>query len=306
MSADPIGGPTSGAILVTGGTGQVGTELRRRSNAVVAPGRREMNLNDPAAITAMIASRPWAAVINAAAYTAVDQAESEIAVAWMANAVAPAVIAAETARLGIPLLHVSTDYVFAGDKLTPYLPNDATGPLGTYGASKLAGEIAVRCGNPAHIILRTAWVVSAHGNNFLKTMLRLGAERDRLAVVADQIGCPTGAGDIADTLLALTARMTGGYGPAGTYHFVNAGEASWHTLAEAIFAAAGQRGRRVPEVAAITTADYPTPARRPGNSRLDTASLAVTLGITPRPWRAAIDDILCELLDGRAPDGGQA
>lgn len=286
-------------ILVTGGTGQVGIELGRRSGTVVAPGRAELDLANPHEIAAVIGSQPWTAVINAAAYTAVDKAEHDVATAWHLNAVAPAVIATETARLGIPLIQVSTDYVFDGSKAGAYLPTDATGPLGVYGASKLAGEIAVRSASPRHAIVRTAWVVSAHRANFVRTMLRLGAERDHLRVVADQHGSPTSAADLADALLAVAARLADPAVPGGTWHFVNDGEASWHDLAAAIFAGSARRGGAVPSLEAITTADYPTPARRPANSRLDTTTLERDFGIKPRPWQAALDDILAELLDGQ-------
>ena len=292
---------SGGPILVTGGTGQIGTELRRRSNDVVAPGRAQLDLDDPLAITAIVAARPWAAVINTAAYTAVDKAESDVAAAWRRNATAAAMLAAETARLGIPLIQVSTDYVFDGSKAGAYLPGDATAPLGVYGASKLAGEIAVRSANPRHAIVRTAWVVSAHRDNFVKTMLRLGSERDHLRVVADQHGCPTSAADIADALLVIAARLSDPTVPGGAWHFVNDGAASWHELAEAIFAGSARRGGTFPSIEPITTADYPTPARRPANSRLDTATLERDFAIRPRPWQAALDDILAELLDGQLP-----
>ena len=290
-----------GPILVTGGTGQIGIELRRRSSNVVAPGRAQLDLDDAQAISAIVAARPWAAVINTAAYTAVDKAESDVAAAWRRNAIAPAILAAETARLGIPLIQVSTDYVFDGGKAGAYLPGDATTPLGVYGASKLAGEIAVRSANSRHAIVRTAWVVSAHRDNFVKTMLRLGTERDHLRVVADQHGCPTSAADIADTLLVIAARLSDPTVPGGTWHFVNDGAASWHELAEAIFAGSARRGGTVPSIEPITTADYPTPARRPANSRLDTATLERDFAIRPRQWQAALDDILAELLDGQLP-----
>lgn len=288
-------------ILVTGGTGQVGIELSRRSGAVVAPGRAELDLANPQEIATVICSQPWTAVINAAAYTAVDKAEHDVARAWHLNAVAPAIIATETARLGIPLIQVSTDYVFDGGKVEPYLPTDATSPLGVYGASKLAGEIAVRSASPRHAIVRTAWVVSAHRANFVRTMLRLGAERDHLRVVADQQGSPTSAADLADALLAVAARLNDPAAPGGTWHFVNSGEASWHDLATAIFARSSRRGGAVPSLEPIATADYPTPARRPANSRLDTTTLERDFGIKPRPWQAALDDILAELLDGQPP-----
>ena len=292
---------TTGPILVTGGTGQVGIELRRRSAQVVAPARSDLDLDDPQAITAMVASRPWVAVINAAAYTAVDKAESEVAMAWRINAVAPAILAAETARRGIPLVQVSTDYVFSGAKSGEYLPDDETGPLGVYGASKLAGEIAVRSANPRHAILRTAWVISANGSNFVKTMLRLAAERDHLRVVSDQRGSPTSAADIADTLLLMAARLSDPAVQGGTWHFVNGGEATWCELANAIFAGSARRGGPAATVEGISTADYPTAARRPANSRLSTAAIERDFGIRPRPWQDALDDILGEILDGHSP-----
>ena len=287
----------AGQILVTGGSGQVGAELRRRSADVVAPDRSHLDLEDPQAIATFVASRPWAAVINAAAYTAVDKAELDVARAWQVNAVAPAVLAAETARLNIPLVQVSTDYVFDGAKREAYLPDDITGPLGVYGASKLAGEIAVRSANPRHAIIRTAWVISAHGANFVKTMLRLGAERDHLRVVSDQHGSPTSATDIADALLLIAARMADPALAGGTWHFVNRGNASWAELAEAVFAGSVMRGASAPSVEHVTTVEYPTLARRPSNSTLDTATIERDFGIQPRPWQDALDDILAELLD---------
>lgn len=288
-------------ILVTGGTGQVGIELGRRSDAVFAPGRAELDLEDPQAIEAIIASQPWTAVINAAAYTAVDKAEHDVAAAWRLNAVAPAMFAAETARLGIPMIQVSTDYVFDGSKVGAYLPTDATAPLGVYGASKLAGEIAVRSASPRHAVVRTAWVVSAHRANFVKTMLRLGGERDHLHIVADQQGSPTSAADLAEALLAVAARLADSAVSGGTWHFANRGGASWLELASAIFAGAARRGLAIPSLEPIATADYPTPARRPANSRLDTTALERDFSITPRPWEEALDGILAELLDGQQP-----
>jgi dTDP-4-dehydrorhamnose reductase len=287
-------------VLVTGGSGQVGSALRRLAPGdfeLVLPTRAELDLADPQAIAAAVASREWATVINCAAYTAVDKAEGDVSAAWAANALAPAALAAATKIAGIPLLHVSTDYVFDGTKPAAYVEDDPIGPVGVYGASKEGGEQAVRTANPHHIILRTAWVVSPDGANFVKTMLRLGADRPELRVVGDQFGCPTAAEDIARTLLALLRAATSGENAHwGTYHFVNAGEASWHGLAEAVFARAGTHGRPVPKVHAITTADYPTPATRPANSRLSTAKIERDFGIVPRPWRAAIDGIVDQLL----------
>ena len=287
------------AVLLTGGSGQVGSALRRLAGddvELVAPTRAELDLNDPEALAGVVASRAWSAVINAGAYTAVDRAEGDVVAAWQVNAMAPAALAAATASAGIPIIHVSTDYVFDGGKAEPYVEEDPVAPLGVYGASKEAGEQAVRTANPRHLILRTAWVVSANGANFVKTMLRLGAERPALRVVADQHGCPTSAEDIARTILTMLDRATTGDGPTGTYHFVNAGEATWHGLAEAVFARAAIHGRPAPEVTPIATADYPTPARRPVNSRLSTARLTRDFGSAPRPWREAIDAVVDELL----------
>jgi dTDP-4-dehydrorhamnose reductase len=278
-------------VLVTGGTGQVGTALRglapRFGVELVAPGRDELELASPPSITAMLKSREWSAVINCAAYTAVDKAESEPEAAFALNAVAPEILALETFARGIRLLHVSTDYVFDGSKTGLYTEDDPVAPIGAYGASKEAGERGVRAGNSDHIILRTAWVVSPWGSNFVKTMLRLGAERDQLRVVADQHGCPTSAIDIAETLLTILTKS----GPAGTYHFVNAGAASWCDLARFVIDRAGLRAT----VEAITTADYPTPAKRPANSRLATEKLQAAFGISPRPWQEAVGDVVDQL-----------
>lgn len=284
-------------ILVTGGAGQVGIELQRyawpEDVAIHAPSRDALDLTSAESVSACFAATGFASVVNPAAYTAVDKAEGEAGAAFAANALGPALLADATRARGIPLLHVSTDYVFDGSKAGAYSEDDPVAPLGVYGASKLAGELAVAAGNPRHAILRTAWVVSAHRGNFLKTMLRLAGSHPRLRVVADQHGCPTSAADIASTLATMALRMMDDAdAPTGVYHFVNAGEASWHGLAEHVV-----KGR-VP-VDGIATADYPTPARRPVNSRLATAKLTCDYGIAPRPWQAAVDDILAEL-EGQA------
>jgi dTDP-4-dehydrorhamnose reductase len=275
-------------ILVTGGTGQVGTALRqlapRFGVELVAPGRDELDLTSSSAIAERLDEREWSAVINCAAYTAVDKAESEPDLAFAVNAVTPELFAKETAARAIRLLHVSTDYVFDGSGPGFYIEDDAVAPLGTYGRAKEAGEQAIRVSHPDHIILRTAWVVSPWGHNFIKTMLRLGAERGSLRVVDDQRGCPTSAIDIAETLLTIATQG----GPAGTYHFVNSGEASWCELARFIF----DRARMEVAVEAITTADYPTPATRPPNSRLSTEKLQQTFGIRPRSWQDAVGEIV--------------
>jgi dTDP-4-dehydrorhamnose reductase len=291
------------AILLTGGGGQVGTEFQRRAPKgfeIVAPGRDQLDLAKPDSIAAFVASRPWAAVINSGAYTAVDKAQTDPVTAWKVNALAPAAFAWATAQAGIPLIQLSTDYVFDGSKAGPYLENDPVGPVSVYGASKEAGEQAVRTGNPRHVILRTAWVVSPYGANFIKTMLRLAETRDRLTVVDDQQGCPTTAGDIADTLATIATRLIeDAETPAGTYHFVNSGEATWCGLAREIFRLAEAKGRTAPSVEGIPTSGYPTPARRPANSRLDTAKLKRDFGVEPRDWRTAVSEVVETLLAGQ-------
>lgn len=283
--------------LVTGGSGQVGGALaalaRSRGIDVWAPGRAECDLSNEASLVAAVGSGDWSAVVNCAAYTVVDRAESEPELARAINAAAPAILARETAQRGIRIVHVSTDYVFDGSKDAPYLESDPVRPLGVYGESKEAGEAAVRAANPAHAIVRTAWVVSAGGANFLNTMLRLGAERPELRVVDDQIGCPSSATDIASALFTVASELGS---RSGTWHFVNTGEASWYDFAAHIFVRASERGLHVPHLVPISTAEYPTPARRPANSRLDTAKITADFGINPRPWQDAIDDILAERL----------
>ncbi len=218
--------------------------------------------------------------------------------AWCLNALAPAILAEQTRAQNIPLVHVSTDYVFAGTKpVGAYEPDEPVDPRSVYGASKAAGEFAVRTANPRHAILRTAWVVSPHRGNFVKTMLRLAAERDRLTVVDDQHGCPTSAADLAAALAAIAVRLAEDpAAPTGTFHCVNEGATTWCGFARAIVAGGARRGGREVPVEGIPTSAYPTPARRPSNSRLSTDSLNVAYGIAPRPWEAALDDILDRLV----------
>ncbi|MCC2978210.1 dTDP-4-dehydrorhamnose reductase [Sphingomonas sp. PL-96] len=311
------------AILVTGGSGQLGIELARATLPqgwqVVAFDRTGIDLTDPAAIAATVAGghdgQPWAAVINGAAYTAVDKAESDIVTAWKVNALAPAAFAEACAQAGIPLVQVSTDYVFAGDKPVSgaegsalgnvegqgaWEVDDPVGPLGVYGASKLGGELAVRTSSARHAIMRTAWVVSPHGHNFIKTMLRVGADRGHLRVVGDQHGSPTSAADLAAALLTIAMRLAENpAAPGGTFHFSNAGAASWADFAAEIFRQSAERGGPTATVEAITTAEYPTPARRPANSLLSHAAIQRAYGITPRPWAEALGDILDELIGAK-------
>jgi dTDP-4-dehydrorhamnose reductase len=293
----------SATILLTGGTGQLGRELLRlgwpEGVTLDAPGREALDLADADALAARVRDGGHAAVINAGAYTAVDAAESDAVAAWRINALAPAALAAACAERGIPIVQLSTDYVFDGAKDGPWRPDDPIRPLSVYGASKAGGELAVRASGARHAIVRTAWVVSAHGRNFVKTMLRLGAERDELGVVADQHGSPTAAADLARAVQAVALRlMHDATMTSGTWHAANAGFASWHELAAHVFAEAGKRGRKAPKVNPIATRDYPTPAARPGNSRLDTQTLARDFGLELPPWRESVGRIVAELVEG--------
>jgi len=287
-------------ILITGGAGQVGLELLAAdwpaNVRLHAPDRSELDLGDAQAVAAVFAARPYAAVINSGAYTAVDKAEGEVALAFAANAMGPALLADATRAAGIPLVQVSTDYVFDGSGQGDYSEGDVVAPLGVYGASKLAGEYAVLTGNPRSVVLRTAWVLSRHRANFLKTMLRLAADRPALRVVDDQVGCPTSARDIADALKTITLRLIDDpKAPTGVFHFVNDGATSWAGLAREIFVQSKALGGASAEVEGITTADYPTPARRPANSRLSSQRIQREYGIVPRPWQAAVSDIVNQL-----------
>ncbi|WP_353346843.1 dTDP-4-dehydrorhamnose reductase [Litorivita sp. NS0012-18] len=277
-------------MLVFGSTGQVARELARILPDAVFLGRDRADLSDPAACAAAIAAHKPAAVINAAAWTAVDAAETEEAAAMVVNAEAPAAMARACADLGIPFVHISTDYVFDGGGDAPFAPDHPTAPLGAYGRTKLAGEQGVRAAGGIHAILRTSWVFSAHGNNFVKTMLRLGAERDRLTVVGDQIGGPTPAAGIARACAAMAEQLIQNPKLSGIRHYSGAPDVSWADFAREIFAQSGMAC----EVADIPTSDYPTPAARPLNSRMDCASLA-DFGLARPDWRAGLTDVLKDL-----------
>ncbi len=278
-------------VLVFGRTGQVATELRALAPAAVFLGRAEADLGDPAACAAAIRARAPEAVINAAAWTAVDAAEEHRAEAFRVNAEAPGAMAEAAAALGIPFVQISTDYVFDGSCSAPWRPGDATGPLGVYGASKLAGEEAIRAASGTHAILRTSWVFSAHGKNFLKTMLALSETRDALTIVDDQTGGPTPARAIAAACLKIAGALAADPGKSGTYHFSGAPDATWADFARAIFAATG----RAVAVTGIPTRDYPTPAQRPLNSRLDCNATEAAFGISRPDWRAGLLDVLQDL-----------
>jgi dTDP-4-dehydrorhamnose reductase len=288
-------------LLLLGANGQVGHELRRslaplgevvaatRDGKLADGGSCEIaDLDEPASLAALVERTGPDVVANAAAWTAVDLAEREREAAFRANAEAPRVLAEACARRGARLVHYSTDYVFDGRGTRPWREGDPTSPLGVYGASKLAGEEAIRASGADHAILRTAWVYASRGRNFLLTMLRLGGERDRLRVVADQFGTPTAAALIADATARILAHPLR---ESGTWHLTADGRASWHEFAEAIFAGAVARGllHRAPVVEAISTADYPTPAARPAYSVLDTGRLQRDFGIRPPAWREGLD-----------------
>jgi dTDP-4-dehydrorhamnose reductase len=259
-----------------------------------------VDLTQPADIVRIVASETWDAVINAAAYTEVDRAESEEALAFAINAHACDVLAAETARRAIPLIHISTDYVYDGRKGAPYFETDPVAPLNVYGRSKLAGERAVVAGNPHHVVLRTSWVYSPHRKNFVKTILRLAAARDRLTIVNDQRGCPTAARDIANACIALARRAAGTpNSPYGIYHFAGEGETTWYNFAKAIVELSGRALTRRPEIVPITTGEYPTPAVRPADTRLDCGALFRAFGLKGRPWKDALAETVAELTANR-------
>lgn len=303
-----MSGPAPGAprILLLGADGQLGTELRRSLAGLgevvaatlsggIGDARCETaDFSQPDTLPALLERTAPDIVVNAAAYTAVDRAEQEVELVFRINAEAPDVLATACAARGAAFVHYSTDYVFDGQGTRPYREDDTTSPLGIYGASKLAGEIAVLSSGARHMVFRTAWVYAAHSHNFMRTMLRLGAERDVLRVVADQVGTPTPAALLAD-VTARALRTDGA--PSGLWHLTPIGQASWHGFAEAIFEGAVARGLlpRAPRVEAIATADYPTPATRPAYSVLDCSALQRDFGVVLPDWRAGLAATLDEL-----------
>jgi dTDP-4-dehydrorhamnose reductase len=277
-------------VLVTGGSGQLASALAH-APGILRVGRPAFDFDRPDSVEAAFRAAAPRVVVNAAAYTAVDAAETDADAAYRANAAGPAILARLCAEADIPLIHVSTDYVFDGTKPTPYVETDPVGPQSVYGASKLAGEEAVRTSGARSIILRTAWVYAVTGKNFVRTMLAVGKTRDRLTVVADQQGCPTTAADLADAILAIVARLDQtGWDTSydGIFHAAGTGATTWHGLAVATFEEAARHGAKVPTVEPITTSDWPTPARRPANSRLDCARLADVFGIHLPHWRESL------------------
>jgi dTDP-4-dehydrorhamnose reductase len=286
------------SILLIGANGQLGWEVARRAHMAGlrcdALGKDELDVTEPDAVFRAVSRLSPSVAINAAAYTNVDRAESD-ASAFAVNRDGVAHVAQACGAADIPLIHISTDYVFDGCKRTPYTEDDPVSPLGAYGRSKLAGEEVVRECCPKHVILRTAWLYGIHGHNFVKTMLRLGAERERIRVVNDQYGNPTFAGDLAEVILMLAQRMEPGIWPDqgfGTFHCAGAGMTTWCDLARAVFDIAGPKLRHLPEIEAIATADYPTPAKRPQYSVLDCSRLARTHDIVMRPWKLGLVEML--------------
>jgi dTDP-4-dehydrorhamnose reductase len=290
-------------LAVTGLKGQLVTSLASAAHAypavqVVCLGRPDLDLENPDTIVAAIASAKPDLVVNAAAYTQVDKAEQEEELAFRINGEGAGAVAAAAGALGVPLIHLSTDYVYPGDKPVAYVESDRVGPLGAYGRSKLAGEQAVRAAHPKPLILRTSWVYSPYGANFVKTMLRIGATRDTVSVVDDQWGNPTSAPDLAEAILRLAPELAASGGEAGLYHLSGEGEVTWCGFAREIFKVSAALGGPNPQVKAIATSEYPTPARRPANSRLSTAAFKARFGFTLPPWQEATRRTVRQLLVG--------
>lgn len=299
-------------LLVTGRKGQVAVSLRERAATfpdieLIMLGRPELDLGDPHMIAPAIAAHRPDIIVSAAAYTAVDQAEDEAEWAFAINTTGAGLIAVAAANLNIPVIHLSTDYVFDGDAAGTYTEDDPTGPRCVYGASKLGGELAVKMANPHHIILRTAWVYSPFGKNFARTMLRLADSRKEVAVVSDQWGNPTSALDIADAILhvATVLRDDPRFSAFGVYHLVGTGATNWSGFARRIFEASMQTGGPCAQVRDIVTADYPTRARRPLNSRLATDKFAAFFGGTMPDWRQSTAHVVARLVGGPTESPGQ-
>ena len=287
-------------ILVFGGNGQLGQELSRQSRQQGAPltalPRADADITNPHQVSAAIRRYQPRIVVNAAAYTAVDQAEDELEDALSVNVHGPAILAASCHAANVPLVQISTDYVFDGKKHGAYCETDAIAPLGAYGRTKAAGEAAVRGAATRHLIIRTAWVYGEFGKNFLKTILRLAGERDELRIVADQYGNPTSTSALASAILSIAPRLTNDNTPWGTYHFSGTGVTSWYGFAEWIVAVQARHTRRKPKVIPIATQDYPTKAARPANSALDCSLFQRVFGIVPEPWTFDSERVATALL----------
>jgi dTDP-4-dehydrorhamnose reductase len=285
-------------ILLTGANGQVGWELSnrgaKRGLEILALDRADLDITDPVLVSEEVNRSGVSLVVNAAGHTAVDQAESEPELAFAANRDGPAYLASACGKAGIPLVHISTDYVFDGQKKGAYLVTDPVSPLSVYGKSKAAGEVEVRKHLREYLILRTGWVYGIHGHNFVKNMLRLGREREVVQVVTDQYGCPTFAADLAETILRIATQfLEGGQVHWGTYHYCGKGVTSWHGFAEEIFRLASEDSSlKVKRVEPISTSEYPTPAQRPASSILDCSVLEHTFNIHPQPWAESLAQML--------------
>ena len=288
-------------LAIIGGNGQLGWELVRQGESrglqILALDFPEIDISDPASIDRSFGSVPIDLVINAAAYTAVDRAETEPQAAYGVNRDGPAHLAIKCRALDAPLIHVSTDYVFDGTKKGAYTETDPVAPLGVYGDSKAAGEAEVRNNLARHFIVRTAWLCGVHGHNFVKTMLRMGHEKESLRVVNDQFGCPTFAADLAAAILEMAAQAKkNDTAPWGTYHYSGKGKTTWHAFAEAVFEIAGRfETFAVKQVQPISTAEYPTPVRRPANSVLDCSKIEERFGINRQPWRQSLVEMIQQL-----------
>jgi dTDP-4-dehydrorhamnose reductase len=288
-------------LTIIGSNGQLGWELvnrgRRKGIDILAIDFPDIDITDPESIRARIPSAKTGCVVNAAAYTAVDKAESESEAAFAVNRDGPGHLARHCGKIDLPLIHISTDYVFDGSKPGAYTEQDPVSPVGAYGVSKAEGERAVRKNMPMHVILRTAWLYGVHGHNFVKTILALGRESDVVRVVMDQEGCPTYAADLAEAILTIVDDITGGKStPWGTYHFCNAGATTWYGFAEAIYDIAKKyEGLKIKELVPITTVEYPLSAKRPANSVLDCARIEQVFDIRPRRWETALSEMMADL-----------
>lgn len=291
-------------ILVIGHSGQLATELRRArwpiGSRVVALGKEQLDLSDGTAVASAIATAKPDMVVNAAAYTAVDRAETERDAAFAVNAAGPEHLAIAAARRDVPLIHISTDYVFSGAGLKPWTEDDEPDPRSAYGRSKLAGEEAVRAVSPKHVILRTSWLFASHGHNFVRAMLRLGRERDTLRIVDDQRGCPTETSDLARVIVEIASALLRGNARFGTYHYAGEGALTWYEFGQAIFANAGDLVARPPLLLPISTAEYAAPAARPANSVLACGKIARDFDVSRAAWAAGLQKVLDEIRTGAA------
>lgn len=290
----------NGPILVFGARGQVGRELVALANArripVIGLSRAEANIADDYSVRAAIDTHRPAAVVNVAGFSAVNRAEREQEAAAAANTTGPAVLAAACSDAAVPLVHLSSGYVFDGTKKTAYVENDKVAPVDVYGRTMAEGEAKVREAAKRHVILRTSWVYSTYGRNFLRTTLRLAAERDELRMVADQFGCPTASIDLAEAMLVIVRRLSEKANLAGTFHFAGAGRTSWHGFAEEIVRRQALFTGRTPKVSAITSAEYPSAAKRPANCELDSSKFHSTFGFRARPWQERVGEVVAQLL----------